>query len=217
MVFLIWVVGAVCALAGAFSIPNWASNFPSSGGEYVYLTQPWARLGLHDPLVVSFFAGFLIPGRRRCIRIFRLSSATSFPHSNWKRPGLPGSGAWEFKLGWPQAAACAVVAVFTILNCLGVRRAARVKNALTSLKVLVLIVFIAADSSWRRGLGKLRPPAVRTSTTPLFSQFIISLFIMRRTADEKRHLCRRRIKAQPARCRYRSPGERHSSRCSMSR
>ena len=39
LVLLIWAVGAVCALAGAFCYSELGVNFPSSGGEYVYLTQ----------------------------------------------------------------------------------------------------------------------------------------------------------------------------------
>src|SRR5580698_6138244 len=39
LVLSIWGVGAVCALAGAFCYSELGVNFPSSGGEYVYLTE----------------------------------------------------------------------------------------------------------------------------------------------------------------------------------
>ena len=45
LILLIWVVGGICALAGAFCYSELGVNFPSSGGEYVYLTGPTARVG----------------------------------------------------------------------------------------------------------------------------------------------------------------------------
>ena len=41
LILLIWVVGAVFALFGAFSYSELGVNFPSSGGEYVYLTRAY--------------------------------------------------------------------------------------------------------------------------------------------------------------------------------
>jgi len=62
---------------------------------------------------------------------------------------------------------------------LGVRRTARVQNVLTSVKVLVLVAFIAAgfalgDGNWEN----FAHPAVRTTSTPIFSQFVVSLFFI---------------------------------------
>jgi len=72
-----------------------------------------------------------------------------------------------------------LVAAFTILNCLGVQRAARVQNVLTSIKVLVILVFIAAgfafgDGSW----ANFSHAAVRASSTPIYSQFFVSLLFI---------------------------------------
>jgi hypothetical protein len=39
LILLIWLTGALCALAGAFCYSELGVNFPSSGGEYVYLTR----------------------------------------------------------------------------------------------------------------------------------------------------------------------------------
>src|SRR5712692_7033061 len=61
MVLLIWAVGAVCALAGAFCYSELGVNFPSSGGEYVYLTQAFGPTWGFMSGWVSFFAGFSAP------------------------------------------------------------------------------------------------------------------------------------------------------------
>src|SRR5271163_5183365 len=61
LVLLIWVVGAVCALAGAFCYSELGVNFPSSGGEYVYLTEAYGPTWGFMTGWASFFAGFSAP------------------------------------------------------------------------------------------------------------------------------------------------------------
>lgn len=178
-VLLIWAVGGICALAGAFCYSELGINFPSSGGEYVYLTQAFGPTWGFMTGWVSFFAGFSAPIAAAALAFsdylghffpaFRLANA---------RPVF-GSGAWEFRFGWPQITACALVALFSALNCVGVRRTARVQNVLTSIKVFVLIAFVLAGLLYGSGnWSNFAHPAVRTSTTPIFSQFIVSLFFI---------------------------------------
>ncbi len=179
LVLLIWAVGAVCALAGAFCYSELGVNFPSSGGEYVYLTQAYGPTWGFMSGWVSFFAGFSAP-----IAAAALAFSDYFGHffpafklENARH--LVGSGSWEFKLGLPQLLACALIAVFAILNCLGVRRAARVQNVLTSIKVLVILIFLVAgfafgDGSW----DNFAQSASRTSSTPIFLQFFVSLLFI---------------------------------------
>src|ERR1700693_6638121 len=176
LVLLIWAVGAVCALAGAFCYSELGVNFPSSGGEYVYLTRAYGPTWGFMSGWVSFFAGFSAP-----IAAAALAFSDYFGHffpafklENARH--LVGSGSWEFQLGLPQLLGCALIAVFAILNCLGVRRAARVQNVLTSIKVLVILIFLIAgftfgDGSW----DNFTLSAARTSSTPIFLQFFVSL------------------------------------------
>ena len=96
---LIWAVGAVCALAGAFCYSELGVNFPSSGGEYVYLTQAFGPTWGFMTGWVSFFAGFSAP-----IAASALAFSDYFGHflpalklENSRH--LAGSGAWEFKFG----------------------------------------------------------------------------------------------------------------------
>ena len=179
LVFLIWAVGAVCALAGAFCYSELGVNFPSSGGEYVYLTQAYGPTWGFMTGWASFFAGFSAP--------IALAALGFADYLGYFFPGLKlansihlfGSGEWEFKVGGAQLAASGAVAVFTVLNCLGVRRTARVQNVLTAMKVLVVVAFIVLGLAFGNGnWDNLSKAAIRTSTTPLFSQFIISLFFV---------------------------------------
>src|ERR1035438_6270562 len=61
LILACWAVGAVFALAGALSYSELGINFPSSGGEYVYLTRAFGPEWGFMTGWVSFFAGFSAP------------------------------------------------------------------------------------------------------------------------------------------------------------
>ena len=66
-----------------------------------------------------------------------------------------------------------------MINCLGIRRTARVQNVLTSLKILIILAFLIVGFAFGQGSWEnFTHPAVRTSVTPLFSQFFVSLFFI---------------------------------------
>ena len=176
LILAVWLAGALFALAGALSYSELGINFPSSGGEYVYLTRAFGPAWGFMTGWISFFAGFSAP-----------IAAAALAFSNYLGYFFPalkqenvryvlGSGPFSLRLGGEQMVACLLIAGFSVLNCLGVRRTARVQNALTATKLAVIIGFIAlgflsGSGSWRH----FSEPAVRTAPTTLPAQFVISL------------------------------------------
>ena len=61
LILLCWTFGALFAFAGALSYSELGINFPSSGGEYVYLTHAFGPEWGFMTGWVSFFAGFSAP------------------------------------------------------------------------------------------------------------------------------------------------------------
>jgi basic amino acid/polyamine antiporter, APA family len=177
LVLVIWLVGAMFALIGAFCYSELGINFPASGGEYVYLTRAYGPTWGFMTGWVSFFAGFSAPIAAAALA-FSDYLGYFFPVLKQENAHFTiGSGAFSLKLGGAQIAASALVAVFTLLNFFGVRRVARVQNVLTATKVMVLVAFIGLG--FLIGTGNwdhFSMPAVRTSATPLAAQFAISLF-----------------------------------------
>ncbi len=177
LVLAIWGVGAVCALAGAFCYSELGVNFPSSGGEYVYLTEAFGPTWGFMTGWISFFAGFSAPIAAAALAfsdyLGHFSSALRLDSARH----VVGSGSWELRVGAAQILASSIIALFTIVNCLGIRRTARVQNVLTSLKILIILTFLIMGFAFGRGSWEnFTHPAVRTSVTPLFSQFFVSLF-----------------------------------------
>ena len=176
LILACWTVGALFALAGALSYSELGINFPSSGGEYVYLTHAYGPEWGFMTGWVSFFAGFSAPIAAAALA-FSDYLGYFFPALKQANATLViGSGAFSLRLGAGQMTASALIAAFTALNCLGVGRAAKVQNVLTATKLIVIagfviIGFAVGTGDWRH----FSEPAVRTSTLGLPTQFMISL------------------------------------------
>ena len=177
LILACWSVGAVFAFAGALTYSELGINFPSSGGEYVYLTHAYGPEWGFMTGWVSFFAGFSAP-----------IAAAALAFSDYLGHIFPavrtshtiGSGTLTLSFGTAQLVASSLIAAFTILNCFGVGRVAKVQNVLTATKVVVitgfvLIGFASGNGSWHH----FSEPAARSSTISLPAQFIVSLlFVM---------------------------------------
>ncbi|HLN01067.1 MAG TPA: amino acid permease [Bryobacteraceae bacterium] len=176
LILLCWFVGALFALCGALSYSELGINFPSSGGEYVYLTRAYGPTWGFMTGWVSFFAGFSAP---IALAALAFADYVGYFFPAFKQANAQftlGSGALSLRFGGAQLLASTLIAVFTILNCFGVGRAARVQNVLTGTKLVVissfvLIGFLAGSGDW----GHFSQPAVRTSVLSLPVQFMISL------------------------------------------
>ena len=172
-----WAVGAFFAICGAMSYSELGINFPSSGGEYVYLTQAYGPAWGFMSGWVSFFAGFSAPIAAAALAFANYVGYFNPAFRQDTPPWLSvGSGALSLRVGGAQALAAILIAIFTILNCLGVQRIARIQNVLTGTKIVVITVFVlagflAGHGSW----AHFSEGAVRTSTNTLPVQFIISL------------------------------------------
>lgn len=176
LILAAWAVGALFAMAGALSYSELGINFPSSGGEYVYLTRAYGPAWGFMTGWVSFFAGFSAPIATAAL-IFANYVGAIFPMFNSANTVLTiGSGPLSIRLGGAQLLASLLIATFTILNCFGVARVAKIQNALTLVKILVIMAlvgfgFLVGNGSW----DNFTLPATRDSTRPLAVEFMIQL------------------------------------------
>src|SRR5499433_2689357 len=102
-----WVVGAFFAFAGALSYSELGINFPSSGGEYVYLTRAFGPEWGFMTGWVSFFAGFSAPIAAAALA-FSDYLGFFFPALKQENAVVVGSGAFVLKLGAGQLVASAL-------------------------------------------------------------------------------------------------------------
>jgi APA family basic amino acid/polyamine antiporter len=177
LVLSIWVVGAICAFAGAMCYSELGVNLPSSGGEYVYLTRAFGPTWGFMTGWVSFFAGFSAPIAGASLLFAKYLGHVCAACADAKPHVFAGSGDWTLQFGKAQVFACGAVLILTILNLTGVQRVARVQNALTAAKILILVAFIALGFGMGHGSWQnFSMHATRSVSTPLWEQFFLSLF-----------------------------------------
>src|SRR5512145_1468718 len=128
LILVCWGVGALFAFAGALSYSELGINFPSSGGEYVYLTHAYGPEWGFMTGWVSFFAGFSAPIATAALA-FSDYLGFFFPalkqENAWSRIG---QGDYGLQFGGAQIAASAMILTFTVLNLFGVEFIARIQN-----------------------------------------------------------------------------------------
>src|SRR2546423_2916881 len=114
LILAVWFVGALFALAGAVSYSELGINFPSSGGEYVYLTRAYGPAWGFMTGWVSFFAGFSAPIAAAALA-FSDYVGYFFPAFKQSNAQVTiGPGAFALQLGGAQILASALIAAFTI-------------------------------------------------------------------------------------------------------
>ncbi|MEO7651389.1 MAG: amino acid permease [Bryobacteraceae bacterium] len=176
LILAAWFVGALFALAGAFSYSELGINYPSSGGEYVYLTRAYGPAWGFMTGWVSFFAGFSAPIATAAL-IFSNYLSYFFPALGQSNVMFTlGSGSFTLKLGGAQLAASALILGFTVLNCFGVGRVAKIQNVLTAAKIVVIVCFIFFGFLYGTGnWANFSIPAARESTRSLPVEFMVQL------------------------------------------
>jgi len=175
----IWLAGALVALAGCLCYSELAVNLPRSGGEYVYLREAWGPAWGFLSGWISFFAGFAAPIAAAAL-LFSEYLAHFYPAlSPSSATGLTIPSKW-IHTGNGNLLAIGVVAVFAVVNIVGVRFAGKVQNILTGLKIGILGAFLALAFLLGKGsLSHFSAQAVRTSHHSLGAQFAVSLiFVM---------------------------------------
>jgi len=142
----LWLVGGLVALCGALSYGELGAAIPHAGGEYAFLSR------LYHPVLgflsgwVSFFVGFSAP-----------IAASAIGFAEYLTRAFPGLLHPGFFPGDDEAAtmrkiyAILIIAAFTFLHTRGLKAGARVQNALTGLKILLIVGLVAAGFAFGKG------------------------------------------------------------------
>lgn len=180
LIFAVWMVGGIVAIAGCLVYAEMGVNFPRSGGEYVYLSEAWGPGWGFLSGWVSFFAGFSAPIAASGLA-FSAYLSYFFPSlaPNATKDSARLSSQW-LHLGNGQLLAVAIIGIFGLINILGLSRAATLQNLLTGLKLTVLasflgLAFFAGNGHWQNFTQTVTP----APSHHIVLQFALSLtFVM---------------------------------------
>jgi APA family basic amino acid/polyamine antiporter len=144
---IVWVVGSMLALLGAFTFGELGAMLPDAGGSYVYVREAFGALP-------AFLLGWTL-----FLAINTGSTATlAVAFANYLGELVP-LGPLAYKI-----ASVAMIAVVTAVNIRGVRQAATVQNWSTALKVGAIIALAIAGFVLGDGLQR---PDTKVFTTPI--------------------------------------------------
>lgn len=121
VVLLLWVLGGVIALSGAFSYAEIGTHITRSGGEYAFLSK------LFHPLIgylsgwISITVGFAAP-----IALSAMAFVAYFPVDNLN----------------PKWASILLVAIITFIHTKSLNLSSKFQNISTFLKIVLILVFV---------------------------------------------------------------------------
>lgn len=128
LVMAVWIAGGAIALLGAGIFAELAARRPQDGGQYAYL-----RDAFHPAL------GFIFGWTLLLVSQSGGMAAAAVTFANYFIPLTP----LHVSLTTVDALAVAAVAVFTVVNAMGVRTGTNTQNAFMVVKVLTIAAFAA--------------------------------------------------------------------------
>ncbi len=147
----VWLAGGVLAFAGAMAYAELAALRPRSGGEYVYLREAFGPLAAFLTGWTSFVAGFSGAIAANAVGLTgflgRFFPAAADP-TPWASLPL---GPVTLSLSPQGVVALTAVFSLSLVHALGIGPGRLVQNALALIKVLTLLVFVAAGLSFGQG------------------------------------------------------------------
>jgi basic amino acid/polyamine antiporter, APA family len=136
---MLWVVGGIAAICGAFCYAELAAMFPRSSGEYNLLRQ------IYHP-AFGFVAGWLSAtvGFAAPIALAAMAFGKYFGGVAPNLPPLPPLVLFGIRLTWPLLLGLAVTWLTALAHLRGLRSGGAFHNAWTALKLLLIVAFIIA-------------------------------------------------------------------------
>jgi len=143
LVLAAWALAGAVAMLGALCFAELGALLPDAGGEYVYLRAAYGELPGFLYACNSFvLGGASIAAYGAAVAVF-VGDIHSFG-AEWYRHTLHLAGSdYAFTFGARQLLAVAVIAVFAVINCLGVMLGGRVQTLLTVAKVAAVLAVAA--------------------------------------------------------------------------
>ncbi len=143
-IILLWVIGGMIALIGAFSYAELGTHFKESGGDYIFLSR-----------IFHPFAGYLYAWTSLCVGFSAPIAIAAMAMIGYMGPIYPALFNQWFGIG--------AIIVLTALHCISIARSGQLQDITTWIKFIFVLVLIGIgfyiaptdgnallyDSSWR--------------------------------------------------------------------
>jgi amino acid transporter len=146
-VLWVWVIGGVVSLLGALCYAELATTYPHVGGNYYYLKR-----GFGSSIAILFAWARMVVIQTGSIALL------AFVFGDYASQLLQ-LGSYS-----PAVYAAGAIALFTLLNIIGLQQGKRAQNWLTAAKILGLLLVIVIGFAWN--VSPSPPAAAPASASP---------------------------------------------------
>ncbi len=122
-IMMLWLVGGIISLCGAFSYGELASAMPRSGGEYTYLSK-----------IFHPFAGFLSGWISSTVAFAAPAALSAMALGTYVNKVFPGINA--------EMLAVSIIVIVTFVHSFNLRQSSRFQNIFTILEIVLILFFI---------------------------------------------------------------------------
>ncbi len=134
----LWIVGGCIAVAGALCYAELATTWPDVGGEYVYMKKIFGFSARFSHGMDFACRGVCGSGGDR-LPFCWCSIPTGFLHAVF---GTPGEIMLLDDVWFQKTAAVMIIVFFGSLHIVGVKKGSYVQNALTIVKIMIVVALI---------------------------------------------------------------------------
>jgi APA family basic amino acid/polyamine antiporter len=124
LILMVWILGGLVALAGAFVYAELAARLPRTGGQYAYLREAY-----HPAVAFAYGWALLLVIQTGGMAAVAITFARYFRELTH----VPVAEGWV---------ATAALLILTVINCLGVRAGSTVQNMLMVMKIAVIAALV---------------------------------------------------------------------------
>jgi basic amino acid/polyamine antiporter, APA family len=146
IVYLVWLVGGMLSFFGALTYAELGAMKPQASGEYVYMRDAYGPLAGFLSAWTWFFIAkpaTIATLTTGIVRVLGTFPAFAFLSDNAIRT--------PFTINYGQLLAIAATLLITFINYIGIKRAAEFQLIFTLLKVLTILIIVAAGFSYSGG------------------------------------------------------------------
>lgn len=161
LILSLWLFGGGLSLCGALCYAELAAMFPSSGGDYVYLTHIYGR-----------FWGFLFGWTKLFVERTGTIAILGFVFAEYL------SGALGYPAGAVRWVAALAVLTLTAVNVAGIRWGTYVQNGFTLLKIGTLVAIVMIGLLAQRGQTSVWSGPVWPQTLSTWQSFGVALIFV---------------------------------------
>jgi APA family basic amino acid/polyamine antiporter len=142
LVMLAWLTAGLMSLAGALTFAELGAMLPHAGGEYVYLRTAYGGL----PAFLDGWMRFVVASGGVAalgVGFAAFLSAVTPLDTVWAHRTLHFLGRdipWQF--GIKEVVGVAVILIFGVTNCLGIKFGGHLQNVLTTAKVAGILIVV---------------------------------------------------------------------------